>query len=404
VNLVLLAFVITIACGCTIKPASGPEQAFYEVAAPTSLSDDLRLAGLNEAIEAQQHALQATGSDSMQIGPVSILKRDYGRSLAKLSTILTSDQPLESKLSYIRENFRFFEFAGANQPGRVLLTGYFEPIIAGSLSRTAQLSRPLYRKPSDLLSIPLSLFSERFKDEKALKGRLASARVVPYFSRAEIDGQMVLAGKGLELAWVDPIDAFFLQIQGSGTLRLANGEEVHLVYADKNGQRYEAIGKFLKSALAPNPVTMPRVEKALRAMTPTERDRILFLNPSYVFFERSKKRAITSLGVPATPGRTVAVDPRFAPKGALAYLSFQKPEFSFNQVSGDDPTSFQDASRFVLDQDSGGAITGTGRVDLFWGRGDDAKRHAGVMQHSARILYLVPKEALQNPSLLRKQI
>jgi membrane-bound lytic murein transglycosylase A len=239
--------------------------------------------------------------------------------------------------------------------------------------------------------VPLSLFSERFKDEKALKARVVGDRIVPYFSREEIDGKGALQGKELELLWADPIDVFFLQIQGSGTVVLPNGEERHIVYADKNGHRYEPVGKFLKNKIAPYKVTMQRVEAALRSMSPHERDQMLFLNPSYVFFSLSKQRAITALGVPATPGRTIAVDPRFAPKGALAFLTFQKPSFHSSQAQGDDPGEFKEASRFVLDQDSGGAITGTGRVDLFWGRGDEAKRYAGVMQNHARILYLIPR-------------
>jgi membrane-bound lytic murein transglycosylase A len=376
--------------GCASKLATGPHNAFREVS-PPALSDDLALSGLQEAIEAQAKILKSTSTVKMQIGPTEISRAEYALALEQLAQILCSAESHETKLQYLRDRFRFFEFAGGDEPGKVLLTSYFEPTLRGSPTPTARLSRALYRKPLDLLSIPLSSFSERFKDEKALKARVVGDRVVPYFSREEIDGKGALREKGLELVWVDPIDAFFLQIQGSGTVVLPNGEEQHIVYSDKNGHRYEAVGKFLKSKIAPNKVTMQRVEAALRSMSPQERDKILFMNPSYVFFLPSKERAITSLGVPATPGRTIAVDPRFAPKGALVFLTFQKPTFSSEQRYGEDPKTFEEASRFVLDQDSGGAITGTGRVDLFWGRGDEAKRHAGVMQNHARVLYLVPR-------------
>jgi membrane-bound lytic murein transglycosylase A len=136
---------------------------------------------------------------------------------------------------------------------------------------------------------------------------------------------------------------------------------------------------------------MQRLEAWLRSMSPIERDKILFMNPSYVFFQRSKQRAITSIGAPATPGRTIAADPRFAPKGALAYLQFEKPVFEPHTALGEDPQHFKPVARFVMDQDSGGAITGTERIDLFWGRGDEAKRYAGVMQNRAKIIYLVPR-------------
>ncbi len=390
VALICLAIPALVLSGCAPKLATGPLDAFREVS-PPALSDDLALSGLREAIEAQAKVLRSTSTVQMQIGPAKISRDAYASALERLAQVIGSPEDQEAKLNYLRDNFRFFQFAGGEEAGKVLLTSYFEPTLRGSLAPTPQLSRPLYRRPHDLLSIPLSSFSERFKDEKALKARLVGDRVLPYFSREDIDGKGALHGKGLELVWVDPVDAFFLQIQGSGTVILPNGEEQHIVYADKNGHRYEAVGKFLKSKIAPNKVTMQRVEAALRSMSPQERDKILFLNPSYVFFLPSKQRAITSLGVPATPGRTIAADPRFAPKGALALLTFQKPSFSVEQHYGEDPKAFEEVSRFVLDQDSGGAITGTGRIDLFWGRGDDAKRHAGVMQSHARILYLVPR-------------
>jgi membrane-bound lytic murein transglycosylase A len=205
-----------------------------------------------------------------------------------------------------------------------------------------------------------------------------------------------LKGKQLELCWVDPIEAFFLHIQGSGTVRLQDGTELFITYADKNGRRYEAIGKFLKERIAPNKVTMQRVEAALREMSVQERDELLYRNPSYVFFKKSPQRAITSLGVPATPGRTIAADPKYAPKGALALLSFAKPVLSDDSPPTSEPAREVEITRLVLDQDSGGAITGTDRVDLFWGRGDEAKRYAGIIQHPARIVYLVPREARQN--------
>lgn len=387
---ILLTLCSILICGCTPQLATGPADAFREVSPPT-LSDDLNLSGLREAIDAQSNVLSSSSKVQMQVGPISISRADYARALQQLSEVLRGSESQKVKLDYIRDHFRFFEFAGGDKTGQILLTSYFEPVLRASLTPTPQYSRALYRKPPDLVTISLNSFSERFRDEKPLKARLADARVVPYFSREEIDGKGVLRGKGLELVWVDPIDAFFLQIQGSGTVVLPSGEERHLVYADKNGHRYEAVGKFLKSRIAPNKVTMQRVESVLRSMTSRERDQTLYLNPSYVFFSPSKQRAITSLGIPATPGRTVAVDPRFAPKGALAFLSFQKPVFEPRQLYGEDPGTFEQTSRFVLDQDSGGAITGTGRVDLFWGRGDDAKRHAGVMQNHARILYLVPR-------------
>ena len=137
---------------------------------------------------------------------------------------------------------------------------------------------------------------------------------------------------------------------------------------------------------------MQRIVAALNGMEPAQRTALMNENPSYVFFRRSDQRAVTSTGIPATSGRTIAADPRFAPKGSLVFISFTKPRLDSAPVADAEPAGSAQVSRFVLDQDSGGAITGTGRIDLFWGRGADAQRFAGVMQDQhARVWYLVPK-------------
>jgi len=386
----LLTLILT--SGCARIPAPSPEQAFRE-ATPPSLSDDLALDDLTEAIAADIQALKGSPDTIMRFGPRSITHQAYADALASLLKILSSTAPESDKLNYIRDNFTFMEFYGGERWGEVLLTSYFEPLLSGSRTRTKTLNYPLYKRPSDLVTIPLASFSERFKDERALKARVDGSRAIPYYSRQEIDGKQKLAGRGLELAWVDPIDAFFLHIQGSGTVVFEHGEEAYITYADKNGHKYEPVGKFMRNIIGSKKITMQRIERALRSMSPLERDSYLFKNPSYVFFNRSEKRAITSLGVPATPGRTIAVDPRYAPKGALALLTFQKPIFGPNHTPGDDPVSYEKVSRFVLDQDSGGAITGTNRVDLFWGRGDSAKQYAGIIQDAARVVYLLPRNS-----------
>jgi membrane-bound lytic murein transglycosylase A len=384
---------VIMAFGCARGPVTLPEHAFRETTPPT-LSDDLALSELTEAITADIEALRASPDKVMRFGPHSITRRAYAEALIDLRQVLSSTTHESDKLNYIRDNFLFMEFYGGDRWGEVLLTSYFEPLLPGSKTRTKTLNYPLYGQPADLVTIHLARFSERFKDERALKARVDGAQVVPYYSRQEIDAQQKLANKGLELAWVDPIDAFFLHIQGSGTVKFEHGEEAYMTYADKNGHKYEPVGKFLRNVIGSKKITMQRIEQALRSMSDDERDSYLLKNPSYVFFNRSKKRAITSLGVPATPGRTIAVDPRYAPKGALAVLTFQKPVFSPQHSPGDDPISYDKVSRFVLDQDSGGAITGTNRVDLFWGRGDSAKQYAGVIQDTARLLYLLPKQGV----------
>jgi len=383
----ILFAVLIIGCHRPTNPP--PEEAFREVSAPT-LSDDLPLGTLADAINQQRQGLLAKSDRMMRFGQYSISARDYASALDGLAVVLASDRSDAEKFNWIKEHFRFLELYGGKDWGSVLLTGYFEPVISGSNSPTATRSQALYKRPDDLVEIDLPKFSERFSSERMLKGRLTSKnRVLPYFTRKEIDADGALKNRGLELCWVDPIDAFFLQIQGSGTIQLEGGETLHLVYADKNGQKYEPIGKFVKERLAPEKVTMQRLEHLLRTVDVTERDKLFYLNPSYVFFSPSQQRAITAMGAPATDGRTIASDPKYVPKGALAWLSFSKPMFD----PSDDfsPRSTQTTGRFVMDQDTGGAITGTDHIDLFCGRGEQAKREAGFMQEEARIMYLVPK-------------
>lgn len=389
----LLLLGVSVMAGCGRASVVAPENAFREIPVTrVTVSDDLNFAGLAEAINNQKRILEKSGDTEMRFGGERISRKAYGEALSALLAALTSERSQEQKLQYIRDNFRFLEWYGGKDWGEILLTSYFEPIIPGSLTPTSAFSQPLYARPDDLVVIDLKKFSDRFKDESGLRGRVHEGRVGPYFSRHDIDTNGALKGKKLELCWVDPTDAFFLQIQGSGTVRLPRGEEIHITYAEKNGLKYEPIGKFLKDRIAPRPVTMQRIEEIVKTMSPAERSDLFAKNPSYVFFTKSQRRAITSLGVPATPGRTIAVDPKYAPKGALALITFNKPDTS----KPEDPTTgiphTELVSRFVLDQDSGGAITGTDHIDLFWGRGAEAKKVAGILQDRARVVFLFPKD------------
>ena len=383
---------VIIHAGCSRVAPSGPTNAFREIEAP-NLNDAKAYEGLDIALMRNIKALESFPKDkAMHFGPLSITHCDYIEALKKLhAKIRTADSP-SSIDDYIREHFRFFEIFGGDRWGEVLATGYFEPVLRGSTFKTKEMSQPLYQKPDDLLTIKLGQFSTAYSDTQALKGRVSQNSVTPFYTRQDIDGQSVLANRSLELAWVDPIDAFFLHIQGSGTIQFPNGEKVHLVYADKNGHRYEPIGKFLKQVLPQGSITMQSIRQHLSSLSPTERDAILYKNPSYVFFARSTKRSITALGIPATQGRTIAADRRFAPKGALALLNYKHPLFDAPESDRyAEPTSYTENAQFVFDQDSGGAITGPAHIDLFCGSGPSAERDAGVMRHKAHLVYLAPK-------------
>lgn len=389
-----LFFLIAIATqiACTRPHPMSPQDSFREVDAP-AIKDDRNYADLELALARNIAALRSLPENKlMHFGPASVPYGEYVMALRRLrETILTSKSSEEID-RYIDSHFKFFEFYGGNKWGEVLATGYFEPVLQGSRFPNQKHSYPLYKKPPTLLTINPAQFSSALEKAPSLKGRIHGSNIIPFYTREEIDGKNVLKDKGLELVWVDPIDAFFLHIQGSGTVELPGNKRMHLVYADKNGRRYEPIGKFLKKVLAGRMISMQSITQHLRTLSPAERDALLYKNPSYVFFKRSKNRSITSMGVPATGGRTIAVDRRFAPKGALAFLRYQRPIFKNTKATiSSNPDSYITTSRFVLDQDSGGAITGTDHIDLFCGSGQSAQQEAGVMQDKAYLLYLVPR-------------
>ncbi len=273
----------------------------------------------------------------------------------------------------------------ANPDGRTegLVTGYYEPLLRGSRVKQPPFVYPLYAPPDDLLTVDLSAVNPDLRNLR-LRGRLQGRKVVPYWSRAEIEsGAAPVAGK--ELVWVDdPIEAFFLQIQGSGRVRLTNGEIVRLGYADQNGHPYQSIGRTLveRGELLPGEASM----QAIQAWAASHTDRLpelLNQNPSYVFFRElalpdPAAGPLGALGVPLTPQRSIAVDPRYVPLGAPVFIATTWP-------SSDLPLN-----RLVIAQDTGGAIRGPVRADYFWGFGPDAGALAGRMRQPGALWVLLP--------------
>jgi len=269
-----------------------------------------------------------------------------------------------------------------------VVTGYYEPLLNGSRTRNERDRYPLYAPPDDLLTIDLSDLYPELKD-KRVRGRLEGKRVVPYWPRADIEtGKAAIAGK--ELVFVDdPVEAFFLQIQGSGRVQLAEGGIMRVGYADQNGHPFRSIARVLieRGALSPNGASMQAIKQWARAH-PEELPALLDENPSYVFFREivpdpaaPVDGPIGTLGVPLAAARAIAVDPRSIPLGAPVFLSTTRP------------LSSQPLTRLVLAQDTGGAIRGPLRVDFFWGFGEQAAREAGRMKQEGRLWVLWPKEA-----------
>jgi membrane-bound lytic murein transglycosylase A len=265
-----------------------------------------------------------------------------------------------------------------------LITGYYEPMLHGSRRRGGPYQTPLYKVPNDLITVDLASVYPKLRGMR-LRGRLVGKTVVPYETRAEIERARI---PGKALVWVDdPVEAFFLEVQGSGRVQLDDGATVRIAYADQNGHPYKAIGRWLieRGELAPGEATAQGI-KAWIAAHPERRQELLDVNPSYVFFreERLLDPSVGpkgALGVPLTPARSVAVDPSFLPLGAPLFLATTAP-------GGDAPMR-----RLVMAQDTGGAIKGAVRADFFFGFGAQAADDAGRMKQRGQIWALLPRPA-----------
>ena len=271
------------------------------------------------------------------------------------------------------------------------ITGYYEPLVRGARARGGPYQHPLYRPPPDLLSIQLDAVHPEVRGLR-LRGRLQGGQVVPYPSRGELEREGLLSG--LELIWLDdPIDAFFLQVQGSGRVLLSDGSSVRLGYANQNGHPYRSIGKWLidRGELGPTQASMQGIRNWL-AQNPSRRDELLHQNPSLIFFRElpdagePSEGPLGSLGVPLTAGRSLAVDPRFIPLGLPVILN----------------TAFESgpAQRLVVAQDTGSAIQGPHRADFFFGTGQAAGELAGRMKSPGQLIVLLPRT--MTPSALER--
>lgn len=267
-----------------------------------------------------------------------------------------------------------------------LVTGYYEPLLRGARKRGGPYQTPLYRAPDDLLTVDLASVYPELKGMR-LRGRLVGNKILPYPTRAELMRSNALAGK--ELLWVDdPIEAFFLQVQGSGRVQLADTKEVvRIAYADQNGHPYKSIGRYLVDK---GEMTLDQASaQSIRTWfmnNPSRQQELLGANPSYIFFKEEKltdpkKGPKGSLGVPLTPQRSIAVDIQFVPLGVPVFLSTTQP-------GKDLPLQ-----RLMMAQDTGSAIKNAVRADYFWGFGAEAGEKAGRMKQRGMMWVLLPKQA-----------
>jgi membrane-bound lytic murein transglycosylase A len=276
----------------------------------------------------------------------------------------------------------------------VLFTGYYQPVIEASLVSTADFAYPIYGLPADLITAEQVTLTPEVTKERVV-GRIQGESWLPYYSRREIDEEHSLRGRGYEIAWAkDPIDLFFLHIQGSGLLQLPDGRRLPIGYAGANGRPYRSIGRWLidRGKIPPEEMSMQRLRRYLTEH-PDERSEIFAHNERYVFFRFAPKGSLGSLEFPVTPNRSIATDARLFPQGALAFIITRRPIFdAARQLVG-----WQLFSRFVLNQDTGAAIRGPQRVDLYFGTGSEAEATAGFMNSPGKLYFLALKQPSGSP-------
>ncbi len=299
------------------------------------------------------------------------------------------DRPSKQAIqAYFTQHFNVYNATNQDGTESGLITGYYEPVLKGSRNKSAQYAYPLYRQPNDLVTVELGDTYPELK-YKRVRGKLlvdkeGRNKLVPYATRAEIEAtSSPLAGN--ELVWInDIIDVFFLQVQGSGLVKLDDGSEVHVGYADQNGHAYHSIGRLLieRGELSADQASMQGIKNWARNNLDKLRD-LLNSNPSYVFFRElpaGLPGPLGALGVPIAAERSVAIDPKYVPLGAPIFLSTTQPN---SQIP---------LKRLMVAQDTGGAIKGGVRADFFWGAGNEAGAKAGAMKQQGKIWVLLPKD------------
>ncbi len=377
----LLILPLLLLAGCGLEPLRRVAPEDLPV-----LTDDLATDSLEAAIAESLRYLDSQPPEkSFALGRETTSAARLAASLRLFLEIRRSATDETELRRLLAERFTFYKAAGRSAfLGRkpLLVTGYYEPVLEGRLSPEPPFVHPLYALPGDL---------EKETDPASGETRTVrriGGRTEPYPSRAEIENNNLLAGS--ELVYLaDPVDAFVLHVQGSGKIRLADGSLRSIGFAGKNGRPYRSIGRLLadegKIPLAE--VTMPRIRHYLDEH-PEERQRILQHNQSFIFFAWKKPgNPAGNLGRPLTPLRSAAVDQTVFPAAGLAFLQSRRPVFS----PQGELESWQPISRFVLLQDTGSAIKGAGRLDLFWGNGPEAEQAAGVMKEQGSLYLLLLK-------------
>ena len=374
-RIILLILLIMATAGCarrisqiltpTVEPLSRVE------AADIDFADDLDIESLNLAVDRSISYYESAGRNNVyRVADRLINAAQMKESLLNFRNIIKENSSIDDKKRRISREFDVYRAAGQDGSGGVLFTGYYVPRLAGSRTRTEKYKYPLYKPPPELISRKNSISS--------------------YYSRKEIDAGGILQGKNLEIAWVaDPVELFFLHIQGSGEIKLEDDTILTVSTWRTNGRPYRSVPRYMleKGIINGSSASNSSVKRFLKGKNEDDIYEILSYNERYIFF-RFVEKPTGSLGKPVTSGRTIATDPEIFPPGALAFIRLNKPAFDRQGNLINQRVPF---SRFVLNQDKGAAIKGPGRVDLFCGFGEAAGIIAASLKEKGELYFLVAK-------------
>ena len=338
-----------------------------------AFTDDLDRDSLRQALQRSlEYARRLQPDQMLPCGEHLVSGTTLVQTLEAFQQVLATASTPAALQQAIRERFHVLQSPGRDERGEVLFTGYYEIELEGSLVPSAGFPYPLYKRPPELIDVAAN------QDHRG-----------SYYTRREIDGEGKLRGRGLELFWLrNPVDGFFLHVQGSGQIRLPDGQVQRVHYAASNGHPYYSIGRVLLDE-----GRLPRDAMSLQGLRryfhdhPEETTRVLYRNPRYIFFRPVAQGPQGNLGLILVPGRSIAADQHLFPPGGLAFVQIQQPVLN----AQGEIIAWRPAARFVFNHDTGSAITGPGRIDLFWGSGAHAEMAAGHMQHTGKLFFLLKR-------------
>lgn len=327
--------------------------------------------------EVEWEHLQGFYDDDLELAFYTF-KKGCEKARDSLENVCIKAQTYTDPKKFFIDNFTPYKLYSEDDADIGLITGYYEPLLHGSRTKSDKYKYPIYKSPKDLLTIELGSIYPDLKNYR-LRGRLVEDnKVIPYFSREEIKSMDSFE----PICYVDDkIDLFFLQIQGSGRIKLDTGEMINVGYANQNGREYFPIGRYLiENEFVKKEDMSLQAIRAWLEQNPEKQDELLNQNESYIFFNESNQTATGSLGVELIEKRNLAVDRKFIPLGYPVFINTSNPETK------------EKIDQLMVAADTGGAIKGEIRADFFWGYGKEAEKLAGLMKEEGKLYILIPKE------------